>query len=336
MVLMQGKIPPSLLKEILETIKVNDKNVIVGPREGFDSAVIDRGHEVLVLSIDPSLYIPENIPDEFFAFGTVNWAASDVAVFGAKPKWILYNLILPVGIAEDRVKKITSLIYEEAKKLDMDIIGGHTGVYKTVYSPVSSATAIGVTTKDKLILPSRAKVGDYILLTKYLGLEFVVSVSFQEEERVEKVVGSRILREFKGSFRSLSVVRDALVLANKKIPNAMHDVTEGGFLLALKEIADNSNVGFELYMEKLMPPSHINDILIEFGIDPLRVSSSGCLIAAVQKNRLEEAEDALRKENIPYQVVGRFTAKGYKIIHESGVVKDVKFQYGDDFAKFFS
>jgi len=336
MPLRQGKIPPSLLKEILSMIKIHDKSVIIGPKEGFDSAVIEKGNEAFVLSVDPSLFIPENIPDEFFAFGTVNWPASDVSVFGAKPRWMLYNLLLPVGIAEEKVKKIASLIYKEAKKLDIDIIGGHTGVYKTVSSPISSATVIGVTDKNKLIFPSGAREGDYILLTKFLGLEFVVSVAFQKEEIVEEIVGRKVIKRFKDNFRNLTVVREALALANEQIPNAMHDVTEGGFLIALKEIADNANLGFELYMEELVPPPPINDVLEKFGIDPLRVSSSGCLIVSIQEEKLEMAKSVLKKENVPFKIVGRFVKEGYKIIDENGKVKEVSFQYVDDFAKFFS
>lgn len=336
MKLRQGKIPYELLRKVIERIKVVDRSVLVGPREGFDSAVIDFGSRYMVVSNDPSFYIPESIPDEFFAFGAVNWPASDVAVFGAHPRWLVYSLLLPIGIDDRRVERLANLIVEESEKLGIDVIGGHTGVYKSLNSPVASSTVMGFVDKNRLVLPSNAKVGDYIVLTKELGLEFAIAISFENPDYIVDKFGNVFLKELQSRYRELSVIQEALALAENRIPNAMHDVTEGGFTQALIEIANNSGVGFKVFEDDLNPSERILEVLNDFNVNPLNVSSSGCLIASVDGSKLDQLDSTLGKLGVEYKVVGTFTEGGFKIVKSDGREEKIRQVQGDAFAEFFA
>ena len=51
--LKAGKLPIELLKKVLKSAPVSDTSVILGPKVGEDSAIIDFGNRFLVIASDP-------------------------------------------------------------------------------------------------------------------------------------------------------------------------------------------------------------------------------------------------------------------------------------------
>ncbi len=60
---------------------------------------------------------------------------------------------------------------EEAEKLNIDIIGGHTEVTDAVNKIVITTTVIGKQLKSNVINPEDIRVGDKIIITKTAGIE---------------------------------------------------------------------------------------------------------------------------------------------------------------------
>jgi len=77
-----GKLPANELKDMLRCIRKTSK-VIVPPMPGFDSGVHKISNDVyMVVTTDPCL----GVPREWFGWFLIHYAASDLAVFGAKPE----------------------------------------------------------------------------------------------------------------------------------------------------------------------------------------------------------------------------------------------------------
>ncbi|MGQ4892437.1 MAG: AIR synthase family protein [Candidatus Njordarchaeia archaeon] len=333
--LPQGKVPSEILKELFNKLKASNKRIVIGPKIGYDSAVIDIGEKYLVISNDPSGFLPESIPVEYFAFGAVHWAASDVAVFGAEPRWMIYTIIFPVGIDSDFVKKAIGEIEREASKINISIIGGHSGVYKLVKTTLASSTVFGEVDKKYLVTPSNIKDGDFILMTKELGLEIAVALAYEKEDELTKLIGEKEVRSIKKRFRELSTVKEALILSRSKFAHAMHDVTEGGLVTALNEMADNSNIGFTIEEATLSSSPTCRRIMEYFSINPLSVSSTGSLLAAVPPELVDEAISILGREGIPARVIGRFHKGGKFYILENGRKTNFSMITRDHYASMF-
>ena len=304
--LSQGKLSREILSRIVSKSPL-DRSVIVGPRAGFDSGIIRIENNTLVVTTDPAIYLPRNIPIDMFAFGAVHFAASDVAVFGALPKYMLYNFLVPVGTKVEFVETVSELICEYCRKLDISIVGGHTGAYYGIETPVIATTMMGHPINSEFILPSNAKPGDKILVTKWIGLEFVVALAYYDEEKLCEMVGEKKLRKFKQLYVLETVVDEALLLTKEKLTRAMHDITEGGLAVALNEIADASNVGFQVEYERIPMTPEISQVLSTLSINPLHVSSTGSLLAAIPNDRAEQALKILHKNNVPATIIGEFT-----------------------------
>src|SRR4030067_1111408 len=90
-----GKLPVSLLRQLLRYRGAPDPSVVVGPQFGEDAAVIDLGAQYpqyLVLKSDPVSFTSDEI-----GWYAVHVNANDIAVMGAQPRWFQPTIILPVG-----------------------------------------------------------------------------------------------------------------------------------------------------------------------------------------------------------------------------------------------
>lgn len=303
-----GKLRNEILKEVIfPNLGIEDSKVVIGPKEGFDAAVIeyDERH-YLIAATDPTVGVPE----ETFGFFTYHFASSDVAVFGAKPRWLIVNLLLPPKTGKQRLFEIMRGLNFECRKYGSSVIGGHTGIYPSVNEPTATTTALGLVRKDELKLPV-AKPGDRIILTSKVGLEFAVSAAYFRTHELKKVLSFKEIINLKAKYKLETAVPDALTA--RLFVRGMHDATEGG-LTALNEIAENSDLGFKVYLENLRLDPIVKKILDFYHIDPLKVSSTGTLIAITPPENVNSLITELNKNGIMAFEFGEFTEEMERLL----------------------
>ncbi|WP_457742266.1 AIR synthase family protein [Thermococcus sp.] len=325
-----GKLRNDVLREIIfPNLGVTDKKVIYGPKEGFDSAVLEYNEEsYLIIATDPTLGVPE----ETFGFFTYHFASSDVSVFGARPRWLVVDLVLPPGTSKEFLKKAMEDLNGECKKYRTAIIGGHTGVYPTLKEPVSTTTAMGLVRKGELKLPL-AKPGDRIVVTSKVALEFAVSSAYFRTNELKKVLTPREIAELRSLYRFETVIPEALIA--RPFVRGMHDATEGG-LTALNEIADNSGVGFRVYAERLELSPPVRKVLDFYGLEPWSVSSTGTLIAITPPENVNSLITELYKNGIKAFELGEFTAEKGRVLVEREEERPFPEFKGDPYAELYS
>jgi len=105
----------------------------------------------------------------------------------------------------------------------------------------------------------------------------------------------------------VSVVPEALAIAAQGA-TAMHDVTRGGLLETLLEIASLSGAAIEVDASMLPIPPIVSRFAEAFQFDPLWMISSGTLAATIPAERVAEVSHVLREETgTPFAFVGRVT-----------------------------
>ncbi|BAD85150.1 hydrogenase expression/formation protein HypE [Thermococcus kodakarensis KOD1] len=305
-----GKLRNDILREVVfPNLGVEDSKVVYGPREGFDSAVLEYDDEhYLVVATDPTLGVPE----ETFGFFTYHFASSDVAVFGARPRWLVVDLLFPEGTSREFLEATMKDLNAECRKYGSAIVGGHTGVYPSISEPTATTTAMGIVRKGELKLPL-AKPGDKIVVTAKVGLEFAVSAAYFRADELSKVLTKKELMRLKRSFYFETAVPDALVA--KPFVRGMHDATEGG-LTALHEIADNSGVGFRVYSDRLHIDPLVKKVLDFYDLKPWSVSSTGTLIAITPTEKVNSLITELLKNGILAFELGEFTEEKDRVLVE--------------------
>ncbi|HEY3420200.1 MAG TPA: thiamine-phosphate synthase family protein [Methanomassiliicoccales archaeon] len=306
-----GKLTPEALERlILPHVGMINSSVIVPPKAGVDSGVIDIGNgNVLVIAEDPIFTLP-GLPLSFFGWATVQIGASDVAVMGVKPQFMTYTLLLPPTAGDRDVTEIVSSVDKAAKELGISIVGGHTAYYPGITSPlVGGVTVFSIAKKEELITPMGAKPGDDVILTKGPGIEAVGALAILMREKLRPAIGNELLAKAEALAYRMTVVEDAEIARGKGGVTSMHDATEGGVMGGLFEVAKASDVGMRLDERLMVYPPEVRAVCEHLGIDPLKVISEGSLIITCKPDSSEKILTGLRERSIDASVIGKVTGR---------------------------
>ena len=296
-----GKLTPDLLaRYVFPRLGVPDPDVLVGPAYGEDSAIIDMGDFVLVAHSDPITEAVERI-----GWLAVHVACNDVAACGARPRWLLPVLLLPEGCPEADIDAITAQMDEAAREVKAMIVGGHTERTPGLGRPMISMTALGVAPKDRFVRTGGARPGDVVLMTKGAGVEGTAILAMDFSKELEEAgISPDLLERARSLIKEISIVPEALALAEVGV-NSMHDPTEGGLLGGLAEVAYASGTRIEIWEEEVLLREETKAVCDALGVDPLKLISSGCLLATLPEGSLGRAGEALDGLGVRWAVVGR-------------------------------
>ncbi len=319
-----GKLPPEELKKLLSCIK-KDSRVIIPPTIGYDSGVHLFDGKYMVVATDPCIGVPE----EWFGWLLINYAASDVALSGAKPEFCTINLLGPKSAKPETFQKIMEQTCKAADELEIAIVRGHTGMYDSLSGLLGVATVYGAVQLEKLITPANAKPGDLILCTKPLGMETITNFSIANRELAQELFGFEQQGKLSKQVYMQSCVREALALAKTGVVHAMHDATEGGFVGALNELAEASGLGFSVDWEKILPSREVLALQNYFKLTDeqlLAMSSTGTIIVAIDPQNKEKITEALSQNGLSPSFIGEFTENKDRTLIKNG--KETAFPQG--------
>lgn len=320
-----GKLPSDVLENIIfANLKFRREEVLVRPRIGEDCSVLNYGEYACVVSTDPITGAGSEVGRL-----AVHISCNDVAANGVEPLGLLMTIMAPEGTTVEEIREVVRQAAEEAESLKVEIIGGHTEITPAVNRIVVSTTAIGRAPRDRVVNSSGARPGDRILMTKWAGLEGTAIIAYDLAGRLEGRVDKSVLEEARGLMKHISVVKEG-VIGGRTGATAMHDVTEGGVLGALWEIAEASGVGMRIFRDRIPVRRETAIICKELGLDPLKLISSGCMIIVCGDGNKMEA--ALREQGIPVADIGEITSRG-RVLVEGGTEEEISPPDSDELYK---
>jgi len=299
----EGKLDFDDLRNIIlnnKTIKRSE--VKVRNDVGEDCSIIDFGDCEGIFSTDPITGADENVGKL-----AVHINCNDIASCGGEPIGILVTILAPTSSSLEEINKVMKEIDEEAAKISVEIIGGHTEVTSAVNKMVISVTVIGKNLKGKSIKTADAKLDDDIIVTKSLGLEGTYILINDYEERIQKILSKEEIEFGKSLINKISVLEEGKIGCEFGV-NSMHDITEGGLLGGLFEVAMASNTGFKIYKDKIPMLDITKKVCEEFKIDPLRLISSGSMLITSKDGGVLVKE--LKENGIDARVIGKICRQG--------------------------
>ncbi|WP_058486434.1 AIR synthase family protein [Defluviitalea phaphyphila] len=321
-----GKVPSSILNQLVfENIKNKRNEIILRAGIGEDCSAIDlQNDEIFLTSTDPITGASEDI-----GYLGVHISCNDIASSGGEPIGVLLTILLPEDSLKEQLNKIMKEAERAAKEVNIEIIGGHTEITDAVNRPVISTTAIGKVKREKLISTNNAKLGQDIIMTKWAGLEGTTILAKDFEKELSKKFSKEFLNRAKNFSNFLSVVPEGII-AREHGATSMHDVTEGGILGAIWEIAEASGVGVELYLDKVPVKKETVEICKYFDISPYKLISSGSMIISSYEG--EKLVNKLKDNNIEAEIIGKITEKD-RICIQNGTFTSLKQPDVDDLYK---
>ncbi len=313
MKLKTGKISPKdLEKYVFKLVNYSEKTLLVPPGIGMDAAAVYLEGETLVITTDPITGGEKRI-----GWLSVHVNANDIAVMGAEPKWFLVSLLLPPRSNSKRIGEIMKEIKKALGEVGATLVGGHTEVTPGIRQPIVVATMMGVAHGNKLTPSSNCREGDYLLMTKTAGIEGTAILATDFYEELQDKVSRETLKNAQRFAEKISVVKEAVLI--REYANAMHDPTEGGLVNGLWEMAVASGKGVRVQGSRIPIAKETDEICSILGLDPLKLISSGSLLASVPPENIKTVMERLKIKNVRGTIIGRVTRDpGQKLIFLNG------------------
>jgi len=326
--LAAGKVPLAVLeRSVFPFLGSPSKRVLIGAAVGEDTPIIDMGDRVLVVKANPITGAEKNIGKL-----AVNINANDVAARGAKPLWFLNIILLSEGTQEKELLKVMSEIDEACRRLNIQIIGGHTECTPNLKSPIIAGFMLGEAPKDKYITGKNVKPGDHILLTKGAGIEGTGIIASDFTNELKLKVSTRTLARAKKFIERISIVEEALKAVEAGGIHSMHTPTEGGIINGLAELGEAGSIGLRVEEKLIHLEPETRAICEALSIDPLKLISSGSLLLTVDPKRSENVINVLKEAGFEVTKIGEVLSNKNKriLIRKNGLIEKIKPVYQDE------
>jgi hydrogenase expression/formation protein HypE len=339
-----GKIDHHLFEQFIRTKCGKDRQeVIAGPQFGVDVSVVALpGEMAMALTSDPLSLIP-TLGLEESAWLSVQLMANDMATTGHAPMFGQFVLNLPSTFSKADFKIYWDYIHQFCSQIGVAITGGHTGFIEGQNSTIAGGgTFITIAPRNGILLSKYANSGDAILVTKSCAISSAAILALSFPETIKKNLGADTYHQACSTFYHTSSLKDALTAVGKENGRgeitAMHDVTEGGVMGAVYELATASGNGAVIYDDRLPIGYLQKEVCSLFSLDPRYCIGAGSMIITCKKEAVSEVIHRLGKEAIACVEVGELVEKsrGIKLV-ENEVEREVVYAEDDPYwAAFFN
>lgn len=257
------------------------KNDILTKSE--DAAVIENGTLAFTtdsFTVSPIFFNGADI-GKLAICGTCN----DLAMMGAKPKYLTCSVIIEEGFEIKDLEKIVKSMKDELEVNGAIIVSGDTKVVPkgAVDKIFINTTGIGEILY-KGISSNNVSENDLILVSRDIGAHGATIFASRE--------GMDMDTSLKSDCASLFPQVKALIDADIKI-TALRDATRGGVSAVLNEWAKQSNVCIEIEEEKIPVCDEVKGICEMLGFESLSLANEGTFVLAIAQEDAQKAIEVL-------------------------------------------
>ncbi|MEO7215502.1 AIR synthase family protein [Mucilaginibacter sp.] len=321
---LSGKIDhPGFEQIILPYCGQQRPEVKSGPAFGVDVSLIELpGKLGLALTSDPLSLIP-SLGLQESAWLSVHLMANDMATTGFAPQYAQMVLNLPPTLTEADFKNYWEFVHQYCKAIGVAITGGHTGSIEGQNSTIAGGGTMVLTAPfDEILLSRYARSGDAIIVTKQCAMSSAAILAMSFPETVKNKLGTEVYNDCCALFYQTSSLPDALAAKaiNKLGLTAMHDVTEGGVLGAIFEMAVASGNGVLVNNNKLPIGQPQRVICSLFDLDARFCIGAGAMVMAADPAYAPAIVQQLQAQGISATIVGELKEQAHRcLLVEEGV-----------------
>lgn len=270
-----------LIEHLTKHFEIKNESTIKGI--GDDAAILDFSSKKTVISTDLLIegvhFDLAYMPLKHLGYKAVVVNVSDIYAMNAKATQITVSIAVSNRFPLEALEELYAGITLAAKQYNVDVIGGDTT--SSQKGLIISVTAIGEVEGEDAVYRNGAKENDLLVVSGDLGAAYMGLQVLEREKQVFQVNPNNqpdldnytylIERQLKPEARK--DVPEILKALEVK-PTAMIDISDG-LSSEIMHLCKQSNVGCNVYEEKLpLDPQFIN-VCEEFNIDSTTIALNG-------------------------------------------------------------
>lgn len=270
-----------LIDHLTKNFKMHHKSTVKGV--GDDAAVLDFKNKKIVVTTDLMVegvhFDLSYMPLKHLGYKAVIVNLSDVYAMNATPTQITVSIAVSNRFPLEALEELYAGIETAASIYNIDVVGGDTTSSTT--GLLISITALGVVEDNNEVYRNGAKPNDLLVVTGDLGGAYMGLQILEREKEVYKVNPNNqpdlepytyiIERQLKPEARKDIVT---LLKELEVKPTSMIDISDG-LSSEIIHLCKQSNVGCDLYEEKIPLDPVVISTCEEFNIDSTTVALNG-------------------------------------------------------------
>jgi hydrogenase expression/formation protein HypE len=263
------------------------RNPILQRLEDAAELPSDRGR--IALTTDSHVVYPLFFPGGDIGKLSVCGTLNDLAVKGARPRFMTAGFVLRAGMELDVLEQIVKSMAEELNKAGVQLIAGDTKVIEKgeVEDCYITTAGFGVLEHGYTFAPERIEPGDVVMVSGNLGDHEAAVLLARGEFGLEHHISSDIANVWPLVERLIEKDVDV---------KAMRDPTRGGLATTLNELASAAGLGMVIRESDVPFNPAVKGVAEMLGLDPYYLASEGRVIAIVAKDHAERALEVLKAE----------------------------------------
>jgi len=259
-----------------------------GPLAGLpDAATLPPLAGRPVFTTDAFVVHPLEFPGGNLGHLAVHGTVNDLAVAGARPRWLSLALILEEGLPLAVLRRVLDAVKSAADECGVVVATGDTKVVRRGQADglYAISAGLGESLPGFDLSPAHAREGDVVLASGTLG------------DHGMAVMAAREGIEIAGGPVSDTAPVHRLVEALASMAGGvrfLRDPTRGGAAAVLNEVVEGRQVGLRLLEDRLPFSTGARAIAEALGLDLLHVASEGRVLAVVAPEIADAALAAWR------------------------------------------
>ena len=236
---------------------------------------------------------------------------NDLATRGAQMVGASVHIMLPPYAYESRLKAMMENMERAGSAHAVQIMCAKAEVSPVINKAIVYLNGVGVLKKGELLQSNMGSAGQDIVLLKWIGLEG----TFRAMHEKEAELSERFVPTFLNQIRQMEpelFSADALAVAKKHGVVAMQQITSGGILATLWEMADASNVGLEVDLKKMTIRQETVEVCEFCHLNPYQLTSVGSVLIFTEDG--EELVQKYEELGIQATLLGKTTADTARVI----------------------
>lgn len=270
-----------LMHQLIETMFVPMfDNASLGARH--DGAVFDPGPGRLAFTTDSYVVRPLFFPGGDIGMLAVNGTVNDLAMCGARARFLSAGFILEEGLPMETLWRIVQSMQRAAAAAGVALVTGDTKVVDRGKGDgvFINTAGIGHVVAPRPIGPVSVQTGDAVLVSGDLGRHGMAIMAVRENLSFESAIESDCA----------PLVDPVMALIEEGIDvHCLRDLTRGGLASALVEIAEAAGLSIAIDEAQIPVREDVRGACEILGFDPLYVANEGRFVAFVAAANAERA-----------------------------------------------
>lgn len=256
-------------------------------------------------------------------------AVNEIMAQGAEIISAEAYIVVPAGYSKNKINEMKKNLEKTAKMIHLKTFEARGEQGPEAALPIVTVTASGVLTA---VAASSAKAEQEIVFTGYAGLEGMLRIVAEKEEKLKKRFAKTFLQQMK-AYDTLIFAQKEINIAKAMGVSVIRQLPSGGILAGLWNLALETGCGISVDLKKISIKQETIEVCEEFRLNPYQLTSCGCMLMITDHG--DELADALNDNGCKASVIGKLTDSNDKIIHNGEEIRYIDRPALDELKKIF-